>query len=95
MLNIAMVLGNAEAIEMAVEEGLGIAFISRLAAARGLVLGRIVEVSVEGMSLARNIYLARNRRHPFTRAQAKFWEFVTSTKDEIQIAGQAEIEARK
>jgi DNA-binding transcriptional LysR family regulator len=48
---------------------LGIAFISRLAAARDLALGRIVEVSVEGMSLTRNIYLARNRRHPFTRAQ--------------------------
>jgi DNA-binding transcriptional LysR family regulator len=95
MLNVAMVLGNAEAISMAVEEGLGIAFISRLAAARGLALGRIVEVSVEGMSLARNIYLARNRRQSFTRAQEKFWEFVTSTKDEIQIAGQAEIEARK
>ena len=40
-----MVLGNAEVIDMAVEEGLGIAFISRLAAARGLALGRIVEVS--------------------------------------------------
>ncbi|MBI5950158.1 MAG: LysR family transcriptional regulator [Chloroflexi bacterium] len=88
MLNVAMVLGNAEAIGMAVEEGLGIAFISRLAAARGLALGRIVEVSVEGMSLARNIYLARNRRHPFTRAQEKFWEFVTSTKAEIQATGQ-------
>lgn len=94
MLNVAMVLGNAEAIGMAVEEGLGIAFISRLAAARGLALGRIVEVSVEGMSLARNIYLARNRRHPFTRAQEKFWEFVTNTKAEIQTAGQAEIQAR-
>jgi hypothetical protein len=47
------------------------------------------------MSLARNIYLARNRRHTFTRAQEKFWEFVTSTKAEIQTAGQAEIEPRK
>jgi len=37
-----------------------------------------VEVSVEGMNLTRNIYLARNRRQSLTRAQAKFWEFVTS-----------------
>ena len=76
MLNVAMMLGNAEAIEMAVEEGIGIAFISRLAAARGLELGRIVEVEVEGMPLRRRISLARNRRLPATRAQAEFWEFV-------------------
>lgn len=80
MLNIAMVLGNAEAIEMAVEEGLGIAFISRLAASRGLELGRIVEVSVEGMLLSRNLYMARNRRLPATRAQAAFWDFVKSAE---------------
>jgi DNA-binding transcriptional LysR family regulator len=43
MLNVTMGLGNAEAIEMAVEEGIGVAFISRLAAARGIELGRIVE----------------------------------------------------
>jgi DNA-binding transcriptional LysR family regulator len=76
---------------MAVEEGLGIAFISRLAAARGLALGRIVEVSIEGMELTRNIYLARNRRQSLTRAQTKFWEFVTNSRSEIQHMGQAEI----
>jgi len=75
MLNVAMVLGNAEAIGMAVEEGLGVAFISRLAAARGIALGRIVEVEVVGMELTRNLYLVRNRRQPLTRAQVEFWEF--------------------
>lgn len=84
MLNIAMVLGNAEAIEVAVEEELGISFISRLAAARGIALGRIVEVSVEGMELSRNIYLARNRRQALTRAQAKFWEYVSQSRSEMQ-----------
>jgi DNA-binding transcriptional LysR family regulator len=43
-LNVVMELGNAEAIEMAVEEGIGVAFVSRLAARRGLELGRIKEV---------------------------------------------------
>jgi len=76
MLNVAMTLGNAEAIEMAVEEGIGIAFVSRLAASRGLELGRVVEVEVEGMPLQRKIYMARNRRYPPTRAQAEFWAFV-------------------
>jgi len=76
MLKVAMGLGNAEAIEIAVEEGIGVAFISRLAAARGLDLGRIVEVEVEGMKLFRKIYLARNQRFPATRAQGEFWKFV-------------------
>ncbi len=76
MLNVAMVLGNAEAIGMAVEEGLGVAFISRLAAARGIALGRLVEVEVAGMQLTRNLYMARNRRQPLTRMQVEFWEFV-------------------
>jgi DNA-binding transcriptional LysR family regulator len=76
MLNISMGLGNAEAIEMAVEEGIGVAFTSRLAAARGIELGRIVEVEVEGMNLYQKIYLARNQRIPTTLAQSEFWEFV-------------------
>jgi DNA-binding transcriptional LysR family regulator len=76
MLNVAMVIGNAEAILMAVEEGIGIAFVSRLAASRCLSAGRIVEIGVEGMQLRCNIYLARSRRFPYTRAQSEFWDFV-------------------
>jgi len=83
MLNVAMVLGNAEAIEIAVEEGLGIAFVSRLAASRGLDLGRIVEIEVEGMCLTRNIYMLRNRKQPLTRAQIEFWKFIQGSRDAV------------
>jgi DNA-binding transcriptional LysR family regulator len=85
MLIVAMVLGNAEAIEMAVEEELGIAFVSRLAASRGIALGRVVEVAVEDMELTRNIYMARNRRQLLTKAQVKFWDFVKNSKSEIRV----------
>lgn len=86
MLNIAMVLGNAEAIEMAVEEGLGIAFVSRLAAARGMELGRVVEVEVEGMNLVRNLYMVRNRKQLFTRAQIEFWQSVKNDNKDVASA---------
>jgi LysR family transcriptional regulator, transcriptional activator of the cysJI operon len=76
MRNVVMTLGNAEAIQMAVEEGIGISFVSRLAAARGMELCRVVEVEVQGMSLQRKIYIMRKRRFPPTRAQAEFWEYV-------------------
>jgi DNA-binding transcriptional LysR family regulator len=75
MLTIAMILGNTEAIVMAVEEGLGVAFVSRLAAARSLESGRVAEINIEGIQLCRNIYLLRNRRIPSTRAQDAFWDF--------------------
>jgi DNA-binding transcriptional LysR family regulator len=82
-LNVTMEIGNAEAIEMAVEEGIGVAFISRLAAARGIELGNIVEVEVPGMNLERRIYIARNRNYPGTRLQTEFWDFVKSQNIEI------------
>jgi DNA-binding transcriptional LysR family regulator len=78
MLNVVMELGNAEAIEMAVEEGIGIAFISRLAAKRGLDLGKVAEVQIEGMDLERTIYIVRNTVLVPTRAQLHFWDFVSS-----------------
>ncbi len=79
-LKIGMVLGDAEGIVMAVEEGIGVAFVSRLTAARSLELGRIVEVKVAGMDLNRPIFLVHNRRIPQTRAQASFWKFVTQNQ---------------
>jgi len=75
LLNVVMTLGNTEAIVMAVEEGIGIAFVSRLAAARSLEMGRVVEVQVKGMQLHRDLYMFRNRRLPVGRLQDAFWEF--------------------
>ncbi len=82
LFKVAMGLGNAEAIELAVEEGIGVAFISGLVAKRGLELGRIVEIEVQGMQLFRKIYLARNQRFPATRAQSEFWDFVQRSESD-------------
>jgi DNA-binding transcriptional LysR family regulator len=76
MLKVVMEIGNAEAIEMAVEQGIGVAFISRLAASRGLELGIVSEVTVEGLNLTRDIYLVRSKKTPATRAQVEFWDFI-------------------
>jgi len=80
-LDIVMELGNAEAIEMAVEQGIGVAFISELAAARGLALGRVREVKIEGLDLRRTIYIARNTCCPLTRAHDRFWNFVAEERN--------------
>jgi DNA-binding transcriptional LysR family regulator len=75
MLNVTMELGNPEAIEMAVERGVGIAFVSEMVAARGLAFGRIKKVELQGLDLRRKIYMARHIGFPFTRAQSLFWDF--------------------
>ncbi len=78
MLNVTMELGNAEAIEMAVERGVGIAFVSEMVAARGLVFGRVKKVELQGMDLRRTVHIARHVNYPFTRAQSLFWDFAKS-----------------
>lgn len=76
MLNNIMELANAEAIEMAVEQGIGIAFVSELVAARGLALGKLKRVEVAGVSITQNVYLCRQVAAAFTCAEARFWEFI-------------------
>lgn len=83
MLNIVLEIGNSEAIEMAVEEGIGIAFISELAAARGLAMGRIRKVDVIDLDLHRTIYMARNMQRALTRVQSTFWSFVKDNHDQL------------
>ncbi|MBI5565069.1 MAG: LysR family transcriptional regulator [Chloroflexi bacterium] len=83
MLNPIMEIGNAEAIEMAVEENLGIAFVAELAAARGLALGRVKKVDVQGLDLRRTIYIARNTRVPLSRTQDRFWTFVAQRREQF------------
>jgi DNA-binding transcriptional LysR family regulator len=85
-LRVAMELGSVEAVEAAVEAGHGVSFISRVVARRGLELGRIKIVDVEGMSVQREIYLARNRMRVCTCAQLKFREFIESSEGQQLIA---------
>jgi DNA-binding transcriptional LysR family regulator len=82
-LQVVMAVGNAEAIEMAVEHGLGVAFISRLAARHGLELGRLVEVPVEGLRLERQLYVVRNSRCAKTPAGIRFWDFVREQREKL------------
>jgi DNA-binding transcriptional LysR family regulator len=83
MLKVAMELGNPEAIEMAVERGVGIAFVSEMIAARGIAMGRVKRVELEGVQLHRTVYMARHVGYPFTRAQSLFWEYAGGQRDKL------------
>jgi len=82
-LRVVMSVGNSEAIEMAVEHGLGIAFISRLAAGHGLESGRLVEVPVDGILLDRPLYVARNASSAKTPPEVRLWDFVSEHRKRI------------
>jgi DNA-binding transcriptional LysR family regulator len=82
-LNIVTELGDAEAVQMAVEKGLGITFISEMMAARSLALGRVKRIKVEGFNLTQQIYLIRHVARNFTHAETKFWEFIQQHREEL------------
>lgn len=75
-LNVVTELGDSEAVEMAVERGIGMAFVSEVMVARSLALGRVRRVEVEGFDLTQQIYLLRHKAEAFTRAETRFWAFM-------------------
>ena len=76
-LRILITLGNAEAIALAVQEGIGVGFVSQMVIDR-LCSEKVAQVNIHGMDICRTIYVGRNSRRPATRAQTAFWDFLTS-----------------
>jgi DNA-binding transcriptional LysR family regulator len=70
-------LGNAEAIALAVQEGIGVGFISRMVIDRLCSQG-VAIVRVRDLDICREIYIGRNIRRPASSAQAAFWNFLTT-----------------
>lgn len=97
-LNMMMVLGNSEAIRMAVQEGIGAAFVSGLVASEGIRSGALAPVQVAGVDIQQTLYLARHTGRPATSAQTAFWEFALAgensalralTNQPVPVPGQA------
>jgi DNA-binding transcriptional LysR family regulator len=70
-----LTLGNSEAIALAVQEGIGVAF-STQSVVDYIVSSRVARVKIKGLTMQQDIYIGRHKRHPATVAQTAFWEFV-------------------
>jgi DNA-binding transcriptional LysR family regulator len=81
-LNSLLILGNSEAIALAVEEGLGVGFVSSLVVSR-LVNGRVATIKVRGLDIVRNIYVSKLNNRLMTKAQTAFWEFAIDERKSI------------
>ena len=85
-LNVVMTISNTESMYMGVTEGIGAAFISRRAAARGLAAGEVIEVPVRGLHIEQQLYLVRHATRIPTSAQAAFWSYVYAPAHEALLA---------
>ncbi len=90
-LNIIMTLGNSEAIALAVQEGLGVGFVSHMIATR-IPKGGVKIVPIEGVEICRDIYIGRQTVHPATAAQTAFWE-LAQTLNPLNVCGSVPAEA--
>jgi DNA-binding transcriptional LysR family regulator len=81
-LRILITLGNAEAIALAVQEGIGVGFVSQMVVDR-LCAGRVAVIKVRGVDICREIYIGRNTRRPATSAQTAFWSFLNHVNPEM------------
>lgn len=75
-LQMVMEIGSPEALAMAVEHGIGLAFVSLLAAMPRLALGRLTVVNVEGLDLRIPVEFIQTDAQPASPVQVKFLEFV-------------------
>lgn len=75
-LHTILTLGNAEAIALAVQAGIGVGFVSQIVVRR-LLLGGVRPVKVRGLTMEQEVYIGRYTRHPATKGQYAFWQFVT------------------
>ncbi len=81
-LNTVLTLGNSEAIALAVQEGIGVGFVSKMVVCR-LVENKVAQINVEGLDLFQNIYIGCHMGHPATSAQAAFWKFVKNPNNPV------------
>jgi DNA-binding transcriptional LysR family regulator len=78
-----MVLGTSHAVAMAVQEGIGVAFITKIAASVPIESGDLIEVQVKGLCMQQEVWIGRNTHHPATQSQTAFWDFVNDPDNEV------------
>jgi len=70
------VLDSSEAIVVAVEENMGVAFVPTVTAERCMTWGRIRTVPVDGLAITRWLYLVDNTNRLRTPPANAFWSYV-------------------
>jgi DNA-binding transcriptional LysR family regulator len=84
-----LTVGNSEAIAIAVQQGVGLGFVSQMVVSQ-MVEGKVAQIHVRGLEVSQDIYLCRHRLQPFNTLQAAFWDFAfqpdTEAMRRLQVA---------
>lgn len=75
-LKIIMEIGSTRAVITAVEAGLGLSWVSRLAVQDVLKLGSVKEIQVEGLKIERDLYLTYNKKKTLSPLAQEFTEHI-------------------
>jgi DNA-binding transcriptional LysR family regulator len=88
-LNVVAELGLQESAKSAVEAGLGVTFLSRLAVERELEEGRLSSATVKGLEPGRLFYAVRNASRPQSRLVVSVLDFARTTLGERAVFPEA------
>ena len=75
-------MGTSEALVLAVEQGLGVGFVSKLILER-ICPDRVAMINVKGLKIIQPIYFGRQTAFPTSGAQAAFWNFIQEAGTDI------------
>lgn len=81
-LPVSMTLGSSEAIAVAVQEGVGVGFVSRVVAKK-FAQNRVKIISIRDFNIYQEIYICRLWREPSSTLQDLFWEEISSPNNPI------------
>jgi len=85
-LDVFMEMGTSEAIALAVQQGLGVGFISNMIV-RKICRGNVHIIKVRGLEIVQNIYFGRQTVQPASSAEVAFWNFIRDLDTSIFNAG--------
>ncbi len=88
-MNIAFKVNHPETLVVAVQRGIGVAFVPEVLAVDALESGSIVSVPVSGLSMSQTLYMARHTRRPPSSAQQAFWEIAFELDAPESLPGEA------
>jgi len=71
-----LVLSTSQSIVSAVEEGIGIAFVSSLAIKKSVALGLVKQVLIDGVKMSRDFFCVYRKEHIVSRLLEEFISFV-------------------
>ena len=74
-LNVYLEMGTSEAIALAVQQGLGVGFVSKMILHK-ICQDKVRTVRVRGLDITQNIYFGRQIVQPASSAQLAFWDFI-------------------